>query len=153
MEEIERKFLVAGTPPEGGETAVIEQAYLAREGGVEVRIRRSDDRRLLTVKAGKGLSRQEVELDLEPAIYDDLWSIATNRRVAKTRRRIPLEHDLVAELDVFSGALEGLRLVEVEFPDRVAAENFSPPDWFGDEVTGVSGWSNADLAQHGPPQR
>ena len=52
---------------------------------------------------------------------------------------------------MFSGALAGLCLVEVEFPSVEAAEAFTAPAWFGREVTGQPGWSNASLARYGRP--
>ncbi len=52
---------------------------------------------------------------------------------------------MVAELDRYEGRLAGLAVVEVEFPDREAAERFVPPAWFGDELTGLRG-----LVERGP---
>ena len=66
--EIERKFLVAERPPlEGAKAVRIEQGYLAldQRSGVEVRLRRKGDERLLTIKGGAGRSRTEVEISLE----------------------------------------------------------------------------------------
>jgi CYTH domain-containing protein len=57
----------------------------------------------------------------------------------------------VAEVDLFDGDLDGLAVVEVEFPDAGAAAAFEPPPWFGRELTGEGGWSNADLARFGRP--
>jgi len=54
-----------------------------------------------------------------------------------------------AALDLFEGALEGLRLVEVEFTSDEAMEAFEPPAWFGDEVTDDVRYTNAHLAAHG----
>jgi len=60
--EIERKFLVPAVPSslELGSGARLRQGYLAIDGPVEVRIRRTDDAASFTVKAGAGLSRTEV---------------------------------------------------------------------------------------------
>lgn len=55
---------------------------------------------------------------------------------------------LVAELDQFHGSLEGLCLVEVEFPDLQTAHTFQPPSWFGAEVTKNPCFSNAWLSCH-----
>ena len=53
--------------------------------------------------------------------------------------------------DRYEGALEGLVTVEVEFPTEEEAARFEPPGWFGRELTGEPGWSNAALARHGRP--
>ena len=55
------------------------------------------------------------------------------------------------ELDVYAGELEGLLVAEVEFPDQASAEQFEPPDWFGDEVTGDRQYLNQTLATQGAP--
>jgi adenylate cyclase len=57
-----------------------------------------------------------------------------------------------AEVDVYTGRLAGLIVVEVEFSTRQEAEEFEPPAWFGDELTGDPRWSNAALAAHGKPE-
>ena len=105
---------------------------------------------VLTVKGGRGLQRTEVEVEIGPAEFDELWALAPDRRIAKTRHRIDVGGD-VAELDVYTGALDGLVMVEVEFAGRGEAEAFDPPPWFGEEVTGDDRWSNAALASSGAP--
>ena len=57
----------------------------------------------------------------------------------------------MAEVDRYGGELAGLWTVEVEFESEEAAADFSPPPWFGPELTDVDGWSNAALARHGRP--
>ena len=37
------------------------------------------------------------------------------------------------EVDVYSGALTGLSVAEVEFGSEEAADAFEPPAWFGPE--------------------
>jgi len=54
------------------------------------------------------------------------------------------------EIDVFSGALAGLVIAEIELPDRNA--QFKRPDWLGEEITSDKRYSNANLAIHGLPQ-
>jgi CYTH domain-containing protein len=151
--EIERKYLVAARPPDDSMLghSRLRQAYLAVDGDVEVRVRDEDGATVITIKAGEGRSRVEVELPIEAGEADALWPYAGDRLVEKVRYRVSLSHDLVAELDVYEGPLVGLRTVEVEFPSEEAASAFTPPDWFGREVTGDAGWSNAELATRGAP--
>jgi adenylate cyclase len=144
--EIERKFLVTGEPPEGGEATPMRQAYVALDGDCAVRVRQAGDTYRLTIKGGGGLSRTEVEFDLDPATFDELWEIGRHRTVEKQRTRIGLGDGLVAELDEFRGRHEGLRLVEVEFPSAQAAERFAPPAWFGEDVTSAEWAANAWLS-------
>ena len=150
MIEIERRFLVQRLPDDLPRPAVIEQAYLTT-GPVSVRVRKIDDRRILTIKSGAGLQRVEIERDLEPAEFDALWRVGTELRIAKRRHRIDLGGGNVAELDVYEGDLEGHHLVEVEFDSVDEADAFDPPPWFGQEVTSDPRYTNASLARSGWP--
>lgn len=156
--EIERKWVAdhrpnAVTPASRG--IHLRQGYLAVDDVVTVRVRISDEWAKLTVKAGAGAERTEVEVEIDPGEAEELWPFTEGRRILKTRYRVPLDRslgeDLVAEVDLFEGDLAGLCLVEVEFPSKQAADAFEAPDWFGRDVTDVKGWSNADLARHGLP--
>lgn len=150
--EIERKFLVSDLPAASvlGRGAALRQGYLAEEDGVEVRLRLVDGKATLTVKAGRGRTRTEVETGVDPAQAEELWPHTEGRRIEKTRYEVPLGA-VVAEVDVYDDALAGLRVVEVEFPSEAEADAFEPPAWFGRELTGADGWSNASLARHGLP--
>ncbi len=152
-DEIERKFLVAEVPPTEtvGTGDRLRQGYLAVDGPVEVRLRLATAGAQLTVKAGAGLQRTEVQVLLGAPDADALWPHTAGRRVEKVRHRIPLEGGRVAEVDLFEGDLDGLCTVEVEFPDTELAAAFEPPSWFGAELTGTPGWSNASLARYGRP--
>lgn len=152
--EVERKFRVREVPAGVGEGVRLRQAYLAVEGGVEVRIRDEGGSHTLTVKGGHGLERDEVEVPLDADRFEALWPLAGDRHLEKTRVKLPLGDEgagVVAELDRYGGRLAGLAVVEVEFPDRDQADAFEPPPWFGEELTGQRGWSNAALARDGAP--
>ncbi len=130
-----------------GAGTALRQGYLAIDGDVAVRVRIAPTRAWLTIKGGgDGLDRTEVEVDLDLDEAEDLWRHTVDRRLEKTRHRVPVD-EFTAEVDVFGGALAGLCLVEVEFPSVEAAEAFTAPAWFGREVTGQPEWSNASLAR------
>lgn len=150
MIEIERRFLVVDLPADLPEPTLVEQAYLTTSP-VSVRVRRTGDRRILTLKTGSGLSRTEIERDLDPSEFDALWEVATELRIEKRRHRVPLDGGHVAELDLFDGWLADRRLVEVEFDSVEAAAAFDPPPWFGREVTSDHRFTNSSLARHGWP--
>lgn len=150
MTEVERKFRVARVPEGVADGVPLRQAYVAIDGDVEVRIRDAGGHCSLTVKGGHGLERAEVEMTIDAAAFAALWPLAGDRHLEKRRARVPLG-DVVAELDRYEGRLTGLAVVEVEFADRAAADAFAPPPWFGDELTGQRGWSNAALARDGAP--
>lgn len=149
--EIERKFLVYEQPDlEGAESDEIEQGYLALGPEGEVRLRRSGERRELTAKLGDGLSREESEIELDADQFDALWPLTDGRRLTKRRHRIP-HGELTIELDLYSGELEGLSVAEVEFGTEGDAEAFTPPGWFGADVTDDHRYRNQALATDGRP--
>ena len=126
----------------------LEQAYLCTEPVVRVR---KDDRCCeLTYKSKGLLSREEYNLPLSAEAYAHLLSKADGNVITKTRYLIPLGGGLTAELDVFAEPYEGLRLVEVEFPSGEDARAFTPPAWFGEEVTWSSRYHNSTLSQADP---
>jgi adenylate cyclase len=153
--EIERKFLVDVVPVgvAVARSVAMRQGYLAVDRDVTLRLRITDDRAVLTVKAGGSMARTEVEVDLDPADAEALWPSTVGRRIEKVRHDIPIEGGFVAELDVYAGSLDGLLTVEVEFGSIDEAAAFEPPAWFGRDLTGEPGWSNAALSEFGRPDR
>lgn len=152
--EIERKFLVPAPPddldrhPHGP----VVQGYLAIQAdGTEVRIRRREDGPVLTVKSGGSLARVEEEVALDDGAFDRLWPLTEGRRVEKVRYLVPAEKGLIIELDVYDGDLDGLMVAEVEFDSEADAEAFTPPAWFGREVTSDARFKNQRLAVDGLP--
>jgi adenylate cyclase len=154
--EIERSFLLAAqTRLEAGRVEHIDQGYLAIDrDGTEVRLRRRGERLTLPVKspdAGRVRVEEELEIEGEGERFERLWPLTEGRRLVKDRHLIPLPGGLTAEVDVYGGALAGLRVVEVEFASEQEAEDFAPTEWFGAEVTDDQRYRNRELAVHGQP--
>ncbi|MEU3895427.1 adenylate cyclase [Streptomyces sp. NPDC045251] len=148
--EIERKFLVAANrvPSSGGTR--IRQGYLAvAPDGGEVRLRQCGTAYTLTTKLGSGLVREEWEIELSTEDFRAMWPETEGARVVKTRHPVRLDGQGVHEavLDVYEGALDGLRVLEVEFTSAEQALRFEPPAWFGMEVTGRSQYADRNLAR------
>lgn len=154
--EIERKFLLTELPEPSilGTGQPMRQGYVAEQDDVAVRVRIADASAQLTIKAGAGLVRTEVELQLTADQAESLWRHTEGRRLAKVRHRVSLgsQAGLTAEVDVYAGELAGLATVEVEFASQQDAAAFVPPSWFGREVTGEGQWTNAALARKGLPR-
>jgi CYTH domain-containing protein/CHAD domain-containing protein len=151
--ERERKFLVDGLPDDvvPSTEVALRQGYLAAGPYRSVRVRDAGPEGCtLTVKAGGGAERTEIELPIQRGEFDAAWPHTEGQRLEKIRKRIPFgEH--VIELDVFGGDLDGLVMAEVEFDSVAAMESFEPPAWFGRDVTDDDGYTNASLALHGLP--
>jgi len=156
MAEIERKWLVRDPPDDLSEfpSRHIDQGYLAVDpDGTEVRVRRADGDAVMTVKQGAGRTRAEEEFEIPADRFARLWPLTADRRLQKRRYVIPGPDGLTFELDQYGGDLEGLAVVEVEFPDEDGADAFEVPAWFGREVTDDARYKNQALATtHGTPE-
>ena len=145
--EIERKYLIH-TLPENLENyphRIIEQGYLSTEP--VVRIRRDNDEYILTYKSKGLMVREEYNLPLTKDSYMHLREKIDGRLIIKKRYLIPLSNELTIELDIFGGDLAPLKLAEVEFPDETSANSFTPPKWFGEDVTFSGEYHNSRLSQ------
>jgi len=151
--EIERKFLVPRLPEYLDESRAdqIRQGYLAiGPGGDEVRIRDRGSEHFLTVKSGTGRTRTETEIELAAGQAESLWPAVGDRQLAKRRYLLEWQGSRI-ELDVYSGVHSGLIVAEVEFASEREADDFSPPPWFGREVTDDPRYKNQTLALEGLP--
>ena len=150
--EIERKYLVNELPAnlDAYPHVEIEQGYLCTTP--TLRIRRMGVFFILTVKekvrnASSAIVNREEEFALTEESYNHLRAKCEGSLVCKTRYRIPVG-EYTAELDIFHGDHEGLRLVEVEFPSVEAADSFNPPIWFGPDVSTDPHYRNSYLAHN-----
>ena len=148
--EIERKYLIKdiNTLPinlNDYPHHEIEQAYLNTDP--VIRVRRQDDDYYLTYKSKGLIAREEYNLPLNAESYAHLIQKADGNILTKTRYEIPLGDHLVIELDIFHGKFDGLVLAEVEFPNMDEAENFTPPEYFGEDVTFSTEYHNSTLSQ------
>lgn len=145
--EIERKYLIHALPENIREfpCRIIEQGYLNTDP--VIRIRRDNESFELTYKSKGYMTRQEYNLPLTETAYRHLLSKIDGRLIKKHRYMIPLEPDLTVELDIFDEDLAPLILAEVEFPDEASAFSFSPPEWFGEDVTFSGKYHNSNLSK------
>lgn len=151
--EIEKKFLVQTMPEvQSVPRREIEQGYLCTNP--VVRIRKSDDQFWLTYKAPAAGSvaglearvNREEELPLTREAYFHLREKADDHLIGKTRYLLALPDGHTGELDVFHGRLEGLFLIEVEFASEEEARDFTPPAWFGENVSMDHRFANSFLS-------
>lgn len=146
--EIERKYLIDKenliNDIEGYPHHIIEQGYMCTEP--VVRIRKSDEEYYMTYKSKGLMAREEYNLPLTKEAYYHLLPKCDGNIISKTRYLIPLDKYTI-ELDVFSGKFEGLILAEVEFNSLEEAENFTPPKWFGEDVTFSTKYHNSTMSK------
>ena len=116
--EIERKYLIDEIPFDLKDypCKVIEQGYLNTDP--VVRVRRSNDKYILTYKGSGLMVREEYNLPLNEDAYRHLIQKADGIIISKKRYLIPLTDKLTIELDIFEGDLAPLKLAEVEFEQK-----------------------------------
>ncbi len=166
--EHERQFLPdpSNLPPVFQETEPvrIEQGYARIKGvGEPLRLRRTTspdgaETFEICVKTGKPPDRPEYESPVTPGMFEAFWpgtegSRLTKGRITITPERLPLDDPYrQIDLDLFplpdGGAAYKL---EVEFDSAEQRAAFRNPDWFGPEITGVSGYGSRSIAENGFP--
>lgn len=147
--EIERKFLVKDDSWQASleSSQHIMQGYLAANASATVRVRVKGDRAFVTIKgATRGISRSEYEYPIPVADAESmLRELAVSPVIDKVRHLVRCGRHLW-ELDVFSGANQGLVMAELEL--SAEDETFEMPPWAGEEVTSDPRFYNVNLARH-----
>ena len=123
----------------------LEQGYLST--APVVRIRKDDDNYILTYKSKGLMVREEYNLPLTRDSYEHLRKKIDGILISKRRYLIPLTERLTIELDIFEGPLAPLKLAEVEFKTEEEANRFTPPEWFGEDVTFCTDYHNSTLSR------
>ncbi len=147
--EIERKFLVDGDDWKtvAGKGLGCKQGYLsAEQAGNTLRVRIMGEQAYLTIKGTtSGITRSEFEYEIPMPDAAEMLELCGDGVVEKVRYLIEYG-GMVWELDVFSGANEGLVMAEVELESE--DQEFDLPDWAGKEVSEDPHYYNACLACH-----
>lgn len=145
--EIERKFLVEGDSwkASADEGLVCRQGYLHATEDKTIRVRVIGAKAYLTIKgATTGITRSEFEYEIPVVDANEMLALCGDAVVEKKRYFIT-HGGMVWELDIFSGANEGLILAEIELESE--DQPFDLPDWVGKEVSNDPRYYNAYLAQ------
>ena len=147
--EIERKFLISKENLPADLDAYphhkLEQGYLST--APVVRIRKEDDNYYLTYKSKGLMTREEYNLPLNKEAYEHLIKKADGNIITKKRYEIPDGNGYTIELDIFEGLFTGTILAEVEFPTIEAANSYTVPSWFIDDVTNDPAYHNSNMSR------
>lgn len=162
--ELERKWRLLNIPPTGllrGEPQRLTQSYLPIDAG-EHRIRTDGTTYWETWKSDGTIARTETEQTISAQEYSDL--LTPDLPIVTKDRYTFLDGGFTWLVDICSGALEGLVLVELEPAEtstaaedveRVAAELNAIlfPTWLGQgiEVTADARYKTKNLARYGIP--
>jgi CYTH domain-containing protein len=142
--EIERKFLVINDNWRDAPAVYFCQGYLSRSKERTVRIRVAGDRGFLTIKGSTtGASRAEFEYEIPLFDAKQLFTLCDGPLVEKYRRKVSYEA-MLWEVDEFLGDNKGLVVAEIELESE--DQQFSKPDWIGEEVTQDRRYYNSNLS-------
>ena len=150
---IRRKFLVTMLPEQMRKSrgVEIEQGYVVKERGQELRVRREANRYYLSAR---DRSRRQVtgqEIRITKGQFEKLWPFTLGQRITRVRHLIRVGR-LRMKIDEFTGEHAPLRLAEVFLPDSAASRSFKKPDFLGEEVTRRDEYQTAEMAIHGAPE-
>ena len=150
MIEIERKFLVSSDAFKNDALRKnhIAQGYINSTPERTVRVRIKGDTGYLTIKGKSnetGLSRFEWEKEIPLEDAEQLLRLCEKGVIDKIRYEVAISNHLY-EVDVFSGANEGLIIAEIELSNE--NESFEKPNWLGMEVTNDNRYYNAYISKN-----
>lgn len=147
--EIERKFLVVNDSwrDQVSDQRTMKQGYFASDGKASIRVRISGDNANLNIKSATlDVTRKEYEIPISLSDgLEMLEQLCERPFIEKVRYLVPIG-DHVWEVDVFSGDNQGLIVAEVELSS--VDEDFSKPDWLGEEVSHDKRYYNVCLVKH-----
>lgn len=142
--EIERKFLVGSLPNlDGVKSSEIVQGYVSFSP--EIRVRQLDDKYYRTEKGEGMILREENEWEISKKEAEKMFQEVKTNLIEKTRYYIPYNKYTI-ELDIYKGIFKGLIVAEVEFETLEEANNFTPPEWFLEDISEKREYRNKILA-------
>ncbi len=150
MIEIERKFLVRSEKfkAEAFKKSDIKQGYLNSHPERTTRIRIQDEHAFITIKgksSESGLSRFEWEKEIPNVEALELLKLCEPGVIEKFRYLVKAG-EFTFEIDEFFGDNSGLVMAEIELKSE--EDNFTKPDWLGEEVTGDKRYYNSQLSKN-----
>ena len=143
--EYERKFLVENFDVSNSTKEYIVNQYYLNIGSTEKRIRKIYNKFYFTEKIGSGDTREEFECEISEKQYKYLLKFKKGKEINKKRYIVNLNGVKSCEINIFDKPIK-INMIEVEFVDQEQMKKFTPPKWFGKEVTGIKEFDNYSIA-------
>lgn len=156
QQELERKFIVRRVPKYMQDfyvdTVLITQNYIYVDLWAEIRIREEiilstgETRYYEVKKIGRGDERQEIITEIDGEVAEP-FLVNSYYPISKQRDVYFYDGNFIS-VDFFENAgIDELIIAEVEFPTRGEMMNFTPYDWFIEEVTYNEEYKNKNIWQ------
>lgn len=146
--EIERKFRLSSDAwrAEVSRSTLLRQGYLANTARASIRVRLSDQRGWLSVKAMRaGTTRDEYEVQIAASDAREMLERLCEGLPIEKWRHIVEHGGRMWEIDEFLAENAGLVIAELELESEDAP--FERPAWLGQEVTHDERYYNVRLSQ------
>jgi len=138
--EVERVFLLKKLPEDLLEYKHIDIKIgdFTQNNDVDIlKARQKGDKfELIKKETISDLERKEYVIPLSENEFNILFPV-TSRKHSKKRFFYPLDK-FTCEIDFYLEDMLGYARAEVEFESSKEAEEFTPPSWFGDEITSIN---------------
>lgn len=141
--ELERVFLVKKLPRDLDQHRPIimkvgdfyDPSELGESEVDHLNIRQKDNKYEIRKKEGNSeYKKLEHTIHITKEEFDLLMTVATQKH-KKNLYLYPINNNYTSEIDIYLGKLAGYARVEVEFENEEDMKNFTPPEWFGQEIT------------------
>ena len=156
--EIERKWMVNGWPEKLPllETYQMDQGYISVHPTVRIRREALEGGRTALILCFKGapgadgLSRQEIETEIDETLFEQLKELIGKPLIQKVRKTYLLPDGLHLEVNsVDEGQPDAFWYAEIEYPTETAARAWRPDhagleEYLKEECTGKPGSSMGD---------
>jgi CYTH domain-containing protein len=152
---MERKFLIKNKSKFSNciKTVYIEEFYISEHSNIKVRKesdayskRKLSERYMIIITSYDHLSEKEhIEIkDISYNTYADLSNIKFGKKIEKLRRYYQI-NNVIVKLDEYQ-SIPDLIIADIKFDSGEDAKDFIQPEWFGEEITSYSKYSNRNLS-------
>lgn len=132
----ERRFLLTQIPGHVNDlrSTTIQRGYFCNKSSCEILIEKRGWKHFQIIHTKKNKKRKTLTIQISRKQFKLLWEGTLDSRIFKTE--ITTQSTIGSiHIDAYLKDLRGLIIAKVNFPDRHSAQAFSPPDWFGAEIT------------------
>jgi adenylate cyclase len=147
--EIEHKFLLSNDNWRNYITSSVKyrQGYLSSQATSSIRVRISDNNAWINIKSATiGTCRNEYEYEIPLDDANEIIENLCKKPVINKTRHFVTHGNHTWEIDEFHNENQGLIVAEIEL--TTLDEEFTKPDWIGNDVTNDLRYYNNNLANN-----
>ncbi|MCL5017473.1 MAG: hypothetical protein M1155_02335 [Patescibacteria group bacterium] len=154
MAEVKRVFRLSRLPSDirKDNAVLMRQGYLIFDDDTELKLFEIEKKYFMECRSTDRSNPQEWKIEIPFWVFGGLWFATHGIRISKRFYAQKSLDNFIFKFSVFEGLLRGLVLLEIEFPDKEAADRFKlPEDFIVREVTDDERYGDQHLAIFGIP--